>query len=104
MKPRDRPTNVAAASSNVARFTGADEAVAQGVASLPMVVVSHPGRQHAHEVVLAAQRARMLQRFVTGFYWRDRNPFTALASRTGLERYLRGRWNHEIDPALVASF
>src|SRR5438876_9436740 len=73
------------------------------------VIVLHPGRQHAQEVVLAAQHAAILQRFVTSYYWGDNDPVAGFVRRlTGsrsLEvRYLRRRWNPEIHSSLVTSF
>ena len=50
------------------------------------VVVTHPTHQHAYETAAAAQRSRMLERFVTGIYRRDTR-----------------RWHPGIDPARVTS-
>src|SRR5713226_744525 len=36
------------------------------------VVITHPGRQHSYETVLAAQRAGLLQSFITGLYFTGR--------------------------------
>jgi len=76
---------------------------------VPKVVVMHPGTQHSHQAVLAAQQAGLLQRFVTSYYWRDQDAVSTLTrfvrrSRSLEVRYLRKRWNPEINPALVSSF
>jgi glycosyltransferase involved in cell wall biosynthesis len=92
-----------------AASTGELACVVRGDRLVPRVVVSHPGRQHAQQVVLAAQQAGMLQRFVTSYYWGNHDPIARLsrrlsAKRTIEVRYLRRRWNPEIDRSFVTTF
>ena len=35
------------------------------------VLVAHPGTQHSYELAFALYRARLLERYVTGFYYKE---------------------------------
>jgi hypothetical protein len=35
------------------------------------VLVAHPGTQHSYELAFALHRARLLERYVTGFYYKE---------------------------------
>src|SRR5260370_41660182 len=35
------------------------------------VLVAHPGTQHSYELAFALHQARLLERYVTGFYYKD---------------------------------
>ena len=95
--------------STVARSNQPDDRIERRPAPGPHVVLTHPGRQHGYETVVAAQTAGMLQRFVTSFYWRGDTSVSAGLWRALPDRWtdrlrtnLKRRWHPEIDPSLVS--
>lgn len=74
------------------------------------VVVFHPAKQHVYQVVLALQRAALLQRFITGIYFKPTAfPYTMIqwlpaASRARALRELKKRRLDELDANLIISF
>jgi hypothetical protein len=46
---------------------------------MPKVIVSHPGRQHSHELVYALQEGSMLLKYFTSFWYKpDKFPYIFL--------------------------
>ncbi len=73
------------------------------------VVVAHPGKQHVYQVLLALQRACLLQRFITGIYFKPGDfPYTLLGGlppqiRSRALRELKKRRMDELDESLITS-
>jgi starch synthase len=73
------------------------------------VVVAHPGKQHAYQVVLSLQKAGLLQRFITGIYFKPGDfPYTLVRWLPSLMqgralRELRKRRMDEVDESLITS-
>ena len=73
------------------------------------VVVFHPGKQHAYQVVLALQRAGLLHCFVTGIYFKPRTfPYKLVrrlphGSRGRIEGELQKRYLKELENDRIIS-
>lgn len=67
------------------------------------VIVSHPGRQHSHELVYALQEGNMLLKYFTGFWYKpDKFPYNILKKLPRLEKELKKRYFEKIHPEFVA--
>lgn len=73
------------------------------------VLVAHPGTQHSYQTALALQKAGMLQRYATGFYYRPSSLASMLLKllpqwlAARLERQLLRRRHAELDPGLICT-
>src|SRR5438105_3321980 len=75
----------------------------------PSLVLVHPGERRAYQMALAAQESGILQRFVTGTYYKpEHRPYTLAEKlppklRSRALRELNRRRLDSIDPARVQS-
>jgi starch synthase len=73
------------------------------------IVVAHPGKQHAYQVVLPLQKAGLLKRFITGIYFKPGDfPYTLVRWLPSLMqgralRELKKRRMDELDEDLITS-
>lgn len=76
----------------------------------PRVLVSHPGRQHGHQLVHALQEGGYLAKFITSIWYKpDHFPFNLInilpsELRNRTEKELRKRYYENIDGNLVKQF
>ncbi len=63
------------------------------------VIVSHPGRQHSHQLVYALQEGDMLLKYFTGFWYK---PHNILKKIPKLEKEFKKRYFEKINPEFVS--
>lgn len=74
------------------------------------VIIAHPGTQHSYQTALGLQEVDMLQRYVTGFYYKKNGFFSNLMPlfpekyRERLERDLKRRRKEELNDTLIETF
>lgn len=73
----------------------------------PGVVIAHPATQHSYQSALALQERALLQRYITGFYYRTTGVpgamLGALAAAPALRHELRRRHLDALDDSLIRS-
>lgn len=76
----------------------------------PRVLVSHPGRQHAHQLVYALQEGGYLKKFITSLWYKPRDfPYRFInllppKLRKSVEGELRKRYYEKIDEGFIEQF
>ncbi|MEO0291995.1 MAG: hypothetical protein ABIM54_03560, partial [candidate division WOR-3 bacterium] len=66
------------------------------------VVVSHPGRQHSHQLAYALQEGKILLKYFTGFWYKpDKFPYSILKKMPKLEKEFKKRYFEKINPEYV---
>jgi glycosyltransferase involved in cell wall biosynthesis len=69
---------------------------------MPKVIVSHPGRQHSHELVYALQEGNMLLKYFTSFWYKpDKFPYIFLKRIKRFEEEFKKRYFEKINPRFV---
>ncbi|MEO0263136.1 MAG: glycosyltransferase family 4 protein [candidate division WOR-3 bacterium] len=66
------------------------------------VVVSHPGRQHSHQLAYALQEGKILLKYFTGLWYKpDKFPYSILKKIPQLEKEFKKRYFEKINPEYV---
>ena len=67
------------------------------------VIVSHPGRQHSHQLVYALCEGNMLFKYFTGFFYKpNKFPYNFLKKIPSLQREFKKRYFEKINPELIS--
>ncbi|MEO0267362.1 MAG: glycosyltransferase family 4 protein [candidate division WOR-3 bacterium] len=66
------------------------------------VIVSHPGRQHSHQLAYALQEGKILLKYFTGLWYKpDKFPYSILKKMPQLEKEFKKRYFEKINPEYV---